>query len=126
VVLIFPVNALIFKPIFHAIDERASRIEGARQRASHIDNEANLVLSRYEQSIRAARGEAEGTRKEQISDARGEQNQIAALARGEAEESIEQARRELAASVEEARQGLRASTEGLAREAAQKILGRAL
>jgi F-type H+-transporting ATPase subunit b len=126
VVLIFPVNALIFKPIFRALDERAGRIDGARQRASHIDDEASQVLGRYEEAIREARGDAETGRKAQISEARDEQNTIAASARSEAEQKVEQARGELARALEEARQGLRASAESLARDAAQKILGRAL
>ena len=126
VVLIFPVNALIFKPIFHALDERAGRISGARQRAEHIDREASDVLDRYEAAIREARQEAEATRKEQIGATRTEQLSVAAGARERAESQIEQARAELASALDEARQGLRGSAEGLARIAAEQILGRTL
>jgi F-type H+-transporting ATPase subunit b len=126
VLLIFPVNALIFKPIFHALDERAGRISGARSRAKHIDAEATEVLDRYEGQIREARVEAEATRKEQIAGARSEQRSVAAGAREQAEARIEQARMELERSLEDARAGLRASSEELARTAAEQILGRAL
>jgi F-type H+-transporting ATPase subunit b len=124
VVLIFPVNALIFKPIFHALDERESRIQGARRRADHIQQDATAVLQRYEASIREARADAEIVRKEQIGAARDEQASIAGAARREAEVKINQARGELAASLDEARGSLRASTQELARTAAEQILGR--
>jgi len=126
VALIFPVNSLIFKPIFHALDERAGRITGARQRAEHIDSEANEVLDRYEASIREARVEAEATRKEQIGAARAEQLSVAAGARQRAESQIEQARTELDRALGEAREGLRGSSQELARIAAEQILGRTL
>ena len=35
VLLVFPVNKLLFHPIFRVLDERDARIEGARKRAEH-------------------------------------------------------------------------------------------
>jgi F-type H+-transporting ATPase subunit b len=124
--LIAPVNALIFKPIFHALDERASRIEGARHRAEHIAAEADTVLARYEESIREARASAEASRKEMVGSARKEQASIAAAARGDAEALVEKARAELGGALAEARGSLRASAEELGRLAAERILGRPL
>ncbi len=126
VVLIFPVNALIFKPIFHALDEREGRITGARTRARRIDEEASVVLERYEAQIREARQEAELGRKAQLASARGEQVSVAAAARAKAEAQIDQARSELQQSLEQARTGLRESSQDLARTAAAQILGRPL
>ena len=125
-VLIFPVNSLIFKPIFRALDERASRITGARHRAEQIDEEADTVLARYEESIREARANAESSRKEMISAARTEQAGIAASARSDAEALVDRARRDISAALEDARGGLRASAEELGRAAAERILGRGL
>ncbi len=125
-VLIFPMNQLIFKPIFAALDERDARIAGAKQRAEHIQAEANAVLERYESAIRNARIDSESTRKQQVSDAREEQGAAAAAARSEAEQQIERARAELASSLGDARATLRDTSEELAREAASQILGRPL
>jgi F-type H+-transporting ATPase subunit b len=124
--LIFPLNALIFKPIFGALDERSSRITGARDRAAHIQSEAASALSRYEDSIREARMSAESGRKEQLADARSEQTSISGRARAEAERRVEQARGELERSLEEARGTLRTEAQQLARVAAEQILGRNL
>lgn len=124
--LIFPVNHLIFKPIFQALDERASRIAGARQRADHIAGEADAVLARYEESIREARTAAEASRKQLIVGARDEQASIAKTARGDAEALVEKARADLGAALEEARTALRATSHDLGKLAAERILGRTL
>jgi F-type H+-transporting ATPase subunit b len=124
--LVFPLNALIFRPIFRALDERASRIEGARQRAEHIGLEADAVLAQYETSIREARAEAEAARKEMVTSARSEQASIASAARSEAEALVDKARRDLDGELGEARASLRTASEELGRLAAEQILGRSL
>lgn len=126
VALIFPVDRLIFKPIFRALDERANRISGARERAARIDASADAVLAQYENSIREARAAAEASRKLSIAGARSEQVAMAARARAEAEALVEKARAELSVAIERARTDLRSSTRDLGRAAAQRILGRDL
>ena len=54
--LVFPVNALVFKPLFRVLDEREARIGGARARAAEIEVEANALLERYRDAIRDSRG----------------------------------------------------------------------
>jgi len=124
--LIYPVNALIFRPIFHALDERATRIAGARQRAEHIAAEADHVLGRYESAIREARASAEAARKETVASARSEQASIAATARADAEVLVDKARTELAGALGQARSTLRNASQDLGRLAAERILGRPL
>jgi F-type H+-transporting ATPase subunit b len=126
VVLMFPANQLIFKPIFQALDERDERIQGARSRAGQIQRDADGVLSDYETRIREARADADSARKEQIAAARSEQAQVTATARSEAEARIEQARATLAGDLETAREQMRSSAQELARSAAEQILGRSL
>lgn len=126
VLLIFPLNELIFKPIFLSLDERAARIEGARSRSSLLQREADGVLERYETVIREARGESEQARQGELALAREEQATLTAQARGEAEGELQRARAELGQSLEEARASLRSSAEGLAKAAAEQVLGRPL
>ena len=54
-ILIFPLNVLLFKPVFAALDARANRIEGARKRSGQLDRDADSVLESYEAAIREAR-----------------------------------------------------------------------
>lgn len=126
VLLIFPLNQLIFKPIFHSLDERAARIEGARSRSNLLQKDADGVLDRYETAIREVRGEAEQARQGQLALAREEQATLTTRARREAEGELERARAELGQSLEEARASLRSSAEDLATAAAEQVLGRAL
>ena len=126
VLLIFPTNALIFKPIFKALDERKARIEGARTRAKQIQRDADRVLSDYEERIREARIEADTSRKEQIEGARQEHSFLTAAARSEAEAQIEGARQILASDLVGARESMRGEAQELARSAAEQILGRSL
>ncbi len=126
VVLIFPLNALIFQPIFRALDARADRIQGARGRSAQLQSEADAVLEQYEQAIREARAEAEAARQRQLALAREEQASLTSAARRDAEGELERARADLGRSLEEARNTLRAGAEDLAQAAAEQVLGRAL
>jgi F-type H+-transporting ATPase subunit b len=126
VLLVFPLNQLIFKPIFRALDERIARIQGARDRSSQLQHAADEVLERYEAAIREARGESEVARQRQLATAREEQVLLTTQARTAADGELERARAELSGAIDEARSSLRASAEDLAQTAAEQVLGRAL
>ena len=124
--LVYPVNQLIFRPIFRVLDERDAKITGTREKAERLFTEADEVLARYEGSVREVRAEAEQARKQVIEVARGDGGSKTAQARDEAEVEVVRAREEIAAALDAARGELRAQTEGLAREVATQALGRAL
>jgi F-type H+-transporting ATPase subunit b len=124
--LIYPLNKLLFQPIFHALDARAERIAGARVRSEQLQREADRVLGQYETAIREARAVSEVARQTRLEAAREEQVGLTTTARGEAERELETARGELHRSIDDARESLRASAEGLATAAAERVLGRAL
>jgi len=124
VILIFPLNALVFRPIFNILDERDQRIEGTRARAARLGAEADDSLSRYEAAIATAREELEQDRRRQADEARSAHSARTTAARGEAEQEIARARASVASSLDEARTSLRAQSEGLAREIATRVLGR--
>jgi F-type H+-transporting ATPase subunit b len=126
ILLIFPVNKLLFHPIFQVLDEREARIEGARKQADQVSAEAEATLDDYRSAVRSAREEAEGGRKEVLEQARREQAQLTGSVRSEAEATINRAREEVAGALEDARSQLRQQAEDLAREAATRVLGRSL
>jgi F0F1-type ATP synthase membrane subunit b/b' len=122
--LLFPVNALLFRPLLRALDLRLERTAGTRERAEKLAASAEEILARYEQSVAAVRVEAEQARRDELASARSETSTRTARARAEAEQEIERARREVAGVLVEARAQLRAEAEPLAREAASRVLGR--
>lgn len=126
VALIFPVNALLFRPIFAALDAREERIAGTRARAAKLAEESEEVLKRVQGSMRETREAAEQERREHLVEAKSQANAQIGGARGEAEREIEQARREIQSAVVDARSSLRSDAETLAREASARILGREL
>jgi len=120
------VSNVIVKPVYAVLDERQQKMAGARKRAEALELSANEVLARYEGSVREVREESEQLRRGQLDAARAEQAQITQQARSEAEGEIEQSQAELRRSLEAARAGLRTTAENLARQAAERILGRTL
>ena len=126
VLLIFPMNALVFGPIFAALDAREQRIAGTRARADELAAEAERSMGEYESAVRSARDEAEQGRKAALAEARdGAQTQTQA-ARSEAEAELERAAGEIQSALSEARGSMRSEAEALAREAASAVLGRSL
>jgi F-type H+-transporting ATPase subunit b len=126
VLLIIPMNGVIFKPLFKVLDERDAKIDGARRRASRLEEDAETAIQKYRAAIREVREEAEATRRVRLEASRSEQSSITNEARAEAEQEIARSRSEVAASLEEARTTLRGAAEGLAQVAAERILGRSM
>jgi F-type H+-transporting ATPase subunit b len=126
VLLIFPVNQLVLKPLLGVLDDRSARIEGARKRAGEVGAEAETVLGRYRAAVEQARKQAEELRKSTLESARGDQVRILAEARSVAEREVTTARSGVAGAIAGARATLRGQSEALAREAAASVLGRPL
>ena len=124
--LMVPVNAILFKPIFQVLDAREERTSGTRKRAEKIMKDAEETLAGYERALREVRAESEQARKREAAAAREENATVIDAARAESENHLESARTELAAALEQSRQTLGSDARGLADEAASRVLGRAL
>jgi F-type H+-transporting ATPase subunit b len=124
--LMFPVNALLFKPIFRVLDAREERTAGTRRRAEKVMKHADATLADYERAVREVRADSEQARKREASAAREENAIVIDEARADSERHLERARAELAAALEQSRQSLGANARGLADEAASRVLGRPL
>lgn len=126
VVLVFPLNKVLFQPIFRVLEEREARIEGVRRQAEEIGANAEATLVRYRTALQRAREQAEGGRRSLLEDARREQSQMNAGVRTEVEREIQRARDEVGSALTQARSQLREQAQELAREAAARVLGRSL
>lgn len=126
VVLVFPVDHFLLRPLLRVLDERREQISGARARADKLAAAADEVLERYENSVREVRDDAEAERKQLLGNARSDAAQRAAELRAEIEREIEGARSSVRSSLEQARSGLDAQARELAREVAARVLGRDL
>lgn len=126
VAIVFPLNALIFRPLFQVIDEREDKIDGSRRRAARVEVQAQAALARYQEAVREAREESMLERRAQLETARADLLATTRRAKEEAERELEHAREGLEASLGEARATLRAGSEEIARLGAERILGRSL
>jgi F-type H+-transporting ATPase subunit b len=124
--LIYPVNALLFRPIFAALDARDERIEGTRARAEKLAEDTRTMLAQYEGRVAEVRQAAEAERKQSIEATRAEAGAETGAARADAEREIEGVRARVAGELEQARSHLRRDAEALARDAAGRVLGRPL
>ena len=126
VLLIFPLNSMIFRPLFRVLDDRDSKIAGATNDAQNLVARASSLMDEYRGKIREAREDAEGSRRQQLESARVEQASITGDAKAEAEDEIGRARLEIEQSLNEARATIEAASREVASVAAERILGRSM
>lgn len=122
--LIYPVNALILKPLIQVLDQRSERIEGARGRAERLAREAEDLAARHRDAIREARELAEQQRRQLLDEVRTRVAGELGSARASAESEVERARADLARALDEARRQLTGTAQELAGQVATRILGR--
>lgn len=100
-VMVFVLNATLFKPITRILEEREKRTRGRSGEAHDILRSVEEKLAHYEQSLREAR--SEGYRLM-------EQERAAAV--GERQASLSAVREEISRSIAEQKQAVRAQVEG--------------
>ncbi len=116
-------NALFFKPLMKALDDRDSYIRSNQADAQERLANAERLAKQYEDELAASRREAQAI----VANAQNEAQQIAAqrlaAAQQEAQAQREQAQRELDQQKAEAMQSLEQQVETLSRQILDKVLG---
>jgi F-type H+-transporting ATPase subunit b len=126
VVLVPILDRLVFRPLVGVLEERERLIDGSRSRAAELATQASELLARHDLTVREVRESANADRLRQIDEARRAQQGTVAGARSEAEQSVAATRSDVARALEDARAALRAEAEPLAREMAERLIGRRL
>ncbi len=126
-VLLVPLlNGLLFKPLLAVLEERSRRIEGARARAAQLAADAAALVAKHDAALHSARARFNGERTRTLEAARGEHQAAIADARQHAERELHATREQVGAALDAARAQLRAEAEPLARDVAERLLGRGL
>ncbi|MEP7337190.1 MAG: ATP synthase F0 subunit B [Acidobacteriota bacterium] len=122
--LIFILNRTLFKPINQVLDERerlgAGRMSEARQLLAKYDER----LTRYEQQLQAARGEAYQHMEAQRREALTVRQQVLAQVKAETAAQIAAAREDIAKQTESAKQNLEGEARAMASVISSQILHR--
>jgi F-type H+-transporting ATPase subunit b len=124
VVLWFVLKRLWFEPALRIIHERAKRSEGAVAEARAVQAEAEQLRAEHAGALENARGEAQREMHEILRAAEAEQKRLLGEARDEAQRTLTEVRARIAEEVAQARRGLRDEAGEIARQVAQKVLGR--
>jgi F-type H+-transporting ATPase subunit b len=125
-VLVPLLNGLLFKPLLGVLEERGRRIEGARARAAELSARAAALVAQHDDAVQNVRQAAHHERAQFVDEARRSHQGAIAGARAEAERRLAETRSEIGAALDSARTQLRNAAGPLAREAAERLLGRSL
>jgi len=122
-ILVVLLNAVFYKPLGKAIDERAEYIRTSLLQAQERLAKANNLAKQYEQELGETRRKAQST----IAAAQADAQKIAASkiaeAQAEAQSKREQAAQEIEAQKQEVMQTLEQQVDALSRQILEKLLG---
>jgi len=124
--LIYPVNRLLVQPLLRVLDERDARTSGALAQSQKLADEARSARAELEAGLNEARARAQTRRAAILGDGETEERALLEAARDEASSAIEGVRRSVENELVDARASLQTEARVLAREAATRILGRAI
>jgi F-type H+-transporting ATPase subunit b len=121
-ILLFILNAILFKPLMKIFKEREDTIKGGLEAAKDMQNKKEEGIARLNRELAEARTKA----KETFDSLRNEgvQNQKETLSAAEAEalSVLEKARAEIKADAEKARNSLRADVDKFSDEIVRKLV----
>ena len=122
--MVYVLNATLYKPINRILEERDKRTRGRLSEAQEVLRDVSQRLSEYERALRQARGEAyalsEHERAGAMQDRQLKLNQM----RQQLADSIAREKEAIQRQAEEARGLLEAESRGIAREIGARVLSR--
>ena len=123
-VLFFVCNKLLFQPYLRLREARRAGIEGAREEADRMTAEADASLSDFEKSMASARLVANEEGRKIRLQAASHEKEVTDGARRKAAAALDTAQQTVRTQTEAARGELLPQAEAVARQMAQKLLGR--
>lgn len=126
VLLIFILNALLYKPIMSVIDARKERMEKSNDEIRRLKQDVEQKLAEYEEKVRLAKIEATEQRKAITKEGADLAKKMIDDVRGEIPALLEQFNAKIAGEVDSARGILRSQSQKISLEIAEKVLGRSI
>ncbi len=117
-------NHFLFQPFLAMRAQRELAIDGAKDEARRMEDQANAAVADYEDKFGKAKLKAYEERLALRGKALGREREISDAARQKSQAALETARVELARDTEAARAELAPRAQDIAHRIAQKILGR--
>lgn len=125
-VLIFILNALLFKPILGIMEKRRQQFEGARDEVRGLHESVEKKMAEYEDAVRKAKQQAMEQKAELVKEGAEEARKIVDAVRGVIPKMMEEFQGKMNREIDEARGILKNQSQRLSLEIAEKVLGRSL
>ncbi len=122
-ILVAILNAVFYKPLGRAIDERDDYVRNNQQEARERLAKAEQLAQQYEQELAQTRRQAQATIAEAQAEAKKAADRKIGEAQREAQQSREQAQQEIDRQKQEALHSLEGQVETLARQIEEKLVG---
>jgi F-type H+-transporting ATPase subunit b len=123
-VMVFVLNATLFKPINRILEEREKRTRGRTGEARDILQRVEEKMAQYEHSLREARSEGYRLMEQERATAMSERQAKLGVVREEINRSMTEQKQAISGQVEEARATLESDARRLAAEIGAQILDR--
>lgn len=125
-VLLFILNAILFKPIMAKMRERDARIRGDREKAAQLAETVEERERQHQEELTKAKLVAAHDKTSLLADAKKKETDILHKARNEAANIVEGMKASIQTEVAEVRNTLKAQMTPLAQSLAEKVLGRSI
>jgi F-type H+-transporting ATPase subunit b len=123
-VLWFLLSKVLFGPFLGLVEERERRTDGARAEAARLAAEGERLRSEYERAVEATKEEGRRLREELLEEGRRTQERLVIESRDAAARLLESVRDEMQRAMRREREAAAEEAAGIARQMAEKILGR--
>lgn len=123
-VLWFLLTKLLFKPFVGLLEERERRTEGVKAQAASLTAEAERLRAEYESAITRANDEGAAVKESILHEARRTRERLLAESRAQAADRLAAVRDEIQKEIRKGRDLAVREAAGIARQMAEKILGR--
>jgi F-type H+-transporting ATPase subunit b len=124
VALTLILKPLLFDPMLKLFEEREKLTDGAKAQARKMDEKSATALAEYEAAMATARVAANAEREKVRAEGLKREQEILATVRVATAKVLDDGKREAQAEALRARSALKAEAPALARELAERVLGR--
>ncbi|MFC1834541.1 ATP synthase F0 subunit B [Thermodesulfobacteriota bacterium] len=125
-ILLFILNAILYKPILAKIRERENRIAKDREEAKQLGEQIEAGEKKHQEELAKVRQTAAQEKADLLAKAKAKESGILDEARAEASRIVEDMRKTIDAEAVDVRESLKAEMTPLSQSIAQKILGRSV
>jgi len=125
-VLVFVLNALLYKPILNIIDRRKKQPEELENEIKLFNESVNTKAAEYEEKLKQAKTNAAELKKEIIQEGNEQAKKIVDVVRAEIPVMTQEFQQKIGKEIQTARQILDKQSQNLSLDIAQKVLGRSV